>query len=122
MPHHPRTSTQADGVGRASACRIYMFALELQNENRQAEARPTNPSVTFQARATGNALRTSNIQLIFKRFISRLRPAKTHRAKDDSNTRGFAGAYRPAGLCHGCGQRLESPGLERRRALPLLPP
>jgi hypothetical protein len=47
---------------------------------------------------------------------------QTHRAKDDSNTWGFTGAPRAIGLRHGCCQRLESPGTERRRALPLLPP
>lgn len=47
---------------------------------------------------------------------------RTRCAKDTSNTRGFAGAPRAAGLRHGCGQRLEPPRHERRRAVSLLPP
>jgi hypothetical protein len=36
----------------------------------------TSPTVTFRASVTGNALRTSHIQLVFHRSLAELRPAK----------------------------------------------
>jgi hypothetical protein len=99
MPNYPGTRPQAD--------RLVL--------------RP-RATVTFRVSATGNALRTSHIKLVFKRSAPWLGIGQTHCAKDDSNTRGFPGAHRAIGFCYRCRQRLEPPGLERRRAMPVLPP
>jgi hypothetical protein len=99
MPNHPGTRSQAD--------RLVLWP----QTNRY-----------LQASATGNTLRTSHIKLVFKRSVSWLGIGQTLCAKDDSHTRGFPGAHRAIGFRYRCRQRLEPPGLERRRAMPVLPP
>jgi hypothetical protein len=79
---HPGARFEADRVGWASACLPFLRA---QFKTRQAEAYPTQskpnprrlacrtcPAIPFETCATGNALRTSYIKLLFTRAISGL--------------------------------------------------